>query len=103
MSTAHEVLAVIFDFDGTLVPDSTTKLLAEHKIDTDQFWGQEAKALVDEGFDPTLAYLELILDRIGPGKPLGDLTSAKLRDFGAGLDKDFYPGLATLFKDLRAT
>ena len=94
---------MVFDFDGTLLPDSTTKLLAENGIDTRSFWGDLARKLVEDGFDPTLAYLELMLDRIGEGKPLGKLTSHKLGDFGASLDEDFYPGLATLFKDLRAT
>src|SRR5947207_893032 len=60
MSTPHDILAVIFDFDGTLLPDSTTKLLVDHGIDAEKFWGTEAKQLVERGFDPTLAYLQLI-------------------------------------------
>jgi hypothetical protein len=41
---ATEIVALIFDFDDTLAPDSTTKLLREHGIDTNKFW-QEARAL----------------------------------------------------------
>lgn len=100
MSVPHDIVAVVFDFDGTLLPDSTTKLLAKYGIDTDKFWSQEAKGLVQQGFDPTLAYLELILDLVGPGKPLGKMTNQMLRDFGRGLDRDFYPGVPGILKDL---
>lgn len=92
-------IALIFDFDDTLVPDSTTRLLAEHGIDTRAFWEKEAKGLIAEGYDHALVYLKLLLDRVGPGRPLGKLTLAKLRRFGAGLK--FHPGVGTLFGDLR--
>lgn len=101
MSLSHDTLAVIFDFDDTLVPDSTTALLKAHGIDTDSFWGTDAKKLVAAGYDPPLAYLKLILEYIGPGQPLNGLTNAKLRTFGASLDKSLYPGIPGLFKDLR--
>lgn len=94
------VLAVVFDFDDTLVPDSTTALLEARGIDAAEFWTRLAPALVDEGYDPPLAYLRLILDRVGDG-PLGDLTNAELRDFGATLDATFFPGLPQLFDALR--
>ena len=32
MSLSHDTLAVIFDFDDTLVPDSTTALLEAHGL-----------------------------------------------------------------------
>jgi phosphoserine phosphatase len=31
-------LAVVFDFDDTLVPDSTTMLLKQHGVDSVTFW-----------------------------------------------------------------
>jgi phosphoserine phosphatase len=95
------VLAVIFDYDDTLVPDSTTALLEAHGIDTEDFWKVQAPSLVSEGYDPPLAYLRLMLERIGPGRALGELTNSDLREFGSTLDRTYFPGLPELFDDLR--
>lgn len=95
------VLAVIFDFDDTLLPDSTSALLRTYGIDPDQFWSTRAKSLVDAGYDPPLAYLNLLLEEVGADKPLGELTNAGLGDFGASLDDTWFPGLPELFGDLR--
>lgn len=94
------VLAVIFDFDDTLVPDSTTALLEARGIDVREFWTESAPALVAEGYDPPLAYLRLILDRVGDG-PMGNLSNDELRAFGSTLDETFFPGLPQMFDDLR--
>ena len=96
-----DVIALIFDFDDTLVPDSTTKLLEEHGIDPQAFWNNDVKQFVTSGFDNTLAYLTLLLNNIGGSKPLGNLTQQDLRDFGATLDQFLYPGLPALFRDLK--
>jgi phosphoserine phosphatase len=96
------VIAVIFDFDDTLVPDSTSALLEAHGINAQQFWTTDARRLVEEeGYDPPLAYLKLLLDEVGPGKRLGELTNAKLAEFGATLDDKWFPGLPEIFDDLR--
>jgi len=95
------VIAVIFDFDDTLVPDSTTQLLRKYGVDTDQIWTVEAVRLVNDGYDPPLAYLRLLLDRVGPTKPLGSLNNAALRAFGATLDPTYFDGLPQMFDDLR--
>jgi phosphoserine phosphatase len=97
----HAVLAVVFDFDDTLVPDSTTKLLVQHKIDPEKFWEHEVTQLVKRGYDQPLAYLRLLLDLVGPDKPLGKLTLQGLREFGGSLDDDFYPGLPDMFTELQ--
>lgn len=96
-----QVIALIFDFDDTLLPDSTSVLLETHGINAMQFWAKEAKAWLDKGFDPTHAYLNLILDRVGKGKPLGELTNKSLNEFGKSLDSTFYPGVKSLIRDLK--
>lgn len=101
MGSSHANLALIFDFDDTLAPDSTTLLLKHHGLDAQKFWKQDAKALVEQGYDPAHAYLKLLLDNVGPGKPLGELTNQKLRDFGKQIEPLFFPGLQQLFDDLR--
>jgi phosphoserine phosphatase len=95
------ILAVIFDFDDTLIGDSTTKLLSQYGIDTDKFWGKEVWQLVEDGYDPTLAWLGLFLDKVGQRKPLGRLTNGTLTEFGAHLDTGFAPGIPSLFTDLQ--
>lgn len=96
-----DVIALVFDFDDTLLPDSTTLLLESKGIDTERFWKVDAKALWKQGFDPTLAYMNLILENTGEGKPLGLLTVDDLRAFGASLDDQFFPGVRNLAGDLR--
>ena len=39
------VMAVIFDFDDTLLPDSTSALLDEYGIDPKDFWTGRAQQL----------------------------------------------------------
>lgn len=95
------VIALIFDFDDTLLPDSTSVLLESHGINAMQFWAHEAKSWLDLGFDPTHAYLNLILDRVGKGKPLGELSNKSLNQFGSTLDSTFYPGVKSLIRDLK--
>lgn len=100
MSSSPATLALVFDFDDTLVPDSTTELLKKYRIDPRKFWLKDVN-LICSGFDPTLAYLKLLLDNIGVNKPLGPLTNKELHKFGAELNNKFYPGLPGLFRDLK--
>ena len=95
------VIAVIFDFDDTIVPDSTTELLKNHGIKPDDFWLKDVRALIDSGYDPTHAYLKHLLDLVGNDRPLGQLTNDELRTFGASMDTKFFPGIPELFDDLR--
>jgi hypothetical protein len=98
MSQVTDIIALIFDFDDTLVPDSTTKLLVQSGINADEFWGKGAKNLIQQGYDPPTAYLRLLLDNVGEGKPLGKLTNEKLRQFGSTLDTEFHTGLPQFFE-----
>ncbi len=97
-----KTIAVIFDFDDTLIPDSTTAFLASRGINTQKFWQDDVRELVGNGYEPSLAYLNKIIDLSGDGLPLGNLTNADLKQFGRQLDSGFYPGLNAMFKDLRA-
>jgi haloacid dehalogenase-like hydrolase len=97
--TVTDIIAVVFDFDDTLVPDSTSKLLRAHSIKPEEFWPQ-ANDLLKKGYDQPCAYLKLLLDLVGEGKPFGKLTNKALEAFGATLDDDFFPGLPDFFDDL---
>jgi hypothetical protein len=96
----RDIVALIFDLDDTLLPDSTTKLLKEHGIDTPTFWEKDVNALIQQGYDPPTAWLNLLLQNVGPGKPLGQLTNSALIKFGESLDATFYRGLPAFFDDV---
>jgi len=96
-----DILAVVFDYDDTIVPDSTTQLLEQHGINARGFWEQSLR-LTGQGYDTTHAYLRLLIDNIGEEKPLGPLTNAALREFGGRVEETMYPGLPELISDLRA-
>lgn len=100
--TVTDIIAVVFDFDDTLMPDSTTKLLRAYSIDPDKFW-PEARDLLSQGYDQPIAYLKLILEKVGDGKPFGHLTNGDLVKFGSTLEGSFYSGLPDFFDELRAT
>lgn len=101
MSVEKDVIAIVFDFDDTLIPDTITLLLKKYDIDTDRFWHEEVKSLYSEGYDVTLAYLKRLLEKIGHNRPLGNLTTKDLTNFGASLRSKIYSGLPGLIKDLK--
>ncbi len=96
-----DIIAVVFDFDETLMPDSTTSLLKAHSVNSDEFWAA-SNGLLSKDYDQPTAYLKLLLEDVGESKPLGRLTNRALADFGAGLDGEFFYGLPEFFHDLRA-
>ncbi|MFC6614928.1 HAD family hydrolase [Halopenitus salinus] len=95
-------IGLIFDFDDTLAPDSTTQLLEQHGISPEEFWFTEFQSRVREGYDPTVAYLSLLLEKVGEDQPLGELTIEDLEAFGTDLTETLYPGVPGLFDDINA-
>ena len=52
--------------------ESTTKLLEHYSINVVRFWQKQNKDLIlKDGWDPVPAYMKLMLDNVGDGKPLG--------------------------------
>ncbi len=96
----HTNLAVIFDFDDTLVPDSTSLFLEDHGIDVDAFWQSEKSNLVEQGYDPTNAWLNAFLEKAQPDDDIGQLTNEDLRSFGSTLDAHTFDGVPEIFSDL---
>jgi phosphoglycolate phosphatase-like HAD superfamily hydrolase len=95
-------IGVVFDFDDTLAPDSTTFLLEEYDIDPTTFWHEQFPARVQDGYDPTVAYLTLLLEQIGTEKPMGAVTPADLKRCATALEKNLYPGVPDIFDALDA-
>ncbi len=96
---AKHTIAMVFDFDDTLVPDSTTALLIHKGVDAEEFWKVKVKQLIEDGWDPVHAYLKLILDLTRRGQPLYGLTSNDLAEFGSTLKP--YPGAQSFFKKIK--
>jgi hypothetical protein len=101
-------VAVIFDFDDTLAEDSTAALVnrfAEPPSEPNpegkkaaQFFYDEAADLISMGWDPPLAYLTLLTDKVKLGK-LPRITQKDLQDVGR--EHVAYKGVAQCLDELR--
>jgi hypothetical protein len=92
-------LAVAFDFDGTLAPDSTTGFLRDRGVDVDAFWGEGVEPRVREGWDPVPAYLYGIWKIARSPEGRDRFTREALRQFGSRMR--FFPGVPKIFDRLR--
>jgi hypothetical protein len=91
------VIAIIFDCDDTLCPDTTTRLVEHYGLDASEFWREVNRRVQGDDWDPPNAYIDLILEYVRRG-PMEDLTQARLREIGAGITP--FPGVPDLFDDL---
>ncbi len=81
---ARDVIAIVFGFDDTLVPYSTSQLLEGLGVAVDSFWRETVATLVRDGCDPALAYLHDCLPLREDGVPSGSLTRQRLIEAGEG-------------------
>jgi len=95
-----DVIALVFDFDDTLAPDSTSGFLQDIGVDTAAFWQTQVDPLLADDWDPVLAYLHCMIELSRAGKH-GTITRARLADWGARLP--LHDGVDTLFSRLRRT
>lgn len=96
-----DVIALVFDFDDTLAPDSTSGFLQDIGVDSDAFWRDQVGPLLDhEDWDPVPAYLYRMLQLSQSGRH-GTITQARLQDWGRRLP--LHAGVDTLFDRLRAS
>lgn len=92
------VIALIFDFDDTLAPDSTTGLLTDMGVDAARFWQDTVDPLLVADWDPVPAYLHSLIALSQQGTH-GPITQARLADWGQRLP--LHAGVSTLFSRLR--
>jgi hypothetical protein len=95
------IVAVIFDFDDTLAPDSTSQLLEALGVEVPKFWHDEVEPLVRSGWDPVPAYLYRMIEWSHAGRfnePLGRELIER-----AGQEIELYPGVDSLFERLQET
>lgn len=95
-----DVIALVFDFDDTLAPDSTTGFLDSIGVDTASFWKDEVDPLLTrDDWDPVPAYLYKMIELSQRGA-FGPITRERLQDWGRRLP--LHEGVTTLFSRLRA-
>lgn len=95
-----DVIALIFDFDDTLAPDSTSGFLSEIGVDVGRFWSQKVDPLLSKhDWDPVPAYLYQLIELSKSGDH-GLITKDRLADWGSRLP--LHDGVETLFSRLRA-
>ena len=94
----QNIVAVIFDFDGTLAPDSTSSFLENIGIDVPHFWNEEVEPLLNSGWDPVPAYLYMMIQKSNSvdGQPI---TRQKLAQWGRRISP--YNGATRIFSRLR--
>ncbi|TJY60809.1 haloacid dehalogenase-like hydrolase [Sinimarinibacterium sp. CAU 1509] len=95
----HETLAVVFDFDDTLAPDTTSGFLRHSGLeDLAGFWKNEVAPLTnDHDWDPVPAYLYQMIQASNSGR-IPPLTAERLADWGR--QAPLHPGVETLFERL---
>ena len=93
-----DVIALIFDFDDTLAPDSTSGFLESIGVDTQQFWSGRVDPLLAQDWDPVPAYLHEMIALSQRGDH-GLITQERLQEWGRKLP--LHTGVTTLFSRLR--
>lgn len=94
----HEIIAVVFDFDDTLAPDTTSGFLAKHGIDTQDFWQNKVNPLYADDWDPVPAYLHKMIQCGNEGSL--PLTQSELEIWGK--EAPLHEGTESIFSRLRA-
>lgn len=97
----QDTVAVIFDFDDTLAPDSTSSFLHSLGIDTKKFWAKDVQPLLDQGWDPVPAYLHEMIAAGSNGSLTTPITRAHLAAWGKKVT--LYQGATRIFERLRAS
>jgi len=56
-------IALIFDFDETLVEESTSAFLESKGVNIDTFWGKTVMELIEQDWDPVPAYMFKMIEQ----------------------------------------
>lgn len=93
-SYRHNIIGMVYDFDGTLSPNNMQEdtIFREWGVDKKEFWAK-SDALVQQGYERTLAYLSLLIhDKAFQKKPL---TRKALHRLARHIE--YFPGVKTFF------
>jgi hypothetical protein len=95
----HEIIAVIFDFDDTLAPDTTSGFLSKHGTNAEDFWLNTVNPLYGEDWDPVPAYLYKLIEASMQGRI--PLNRRELEAWGR--EAPLHEGTDSICRRLRAT
>ena len=96
-----ETVAVVFDFDDTLAPDTTSGFLEHWGEPPQAFWNDKVNLLLEQGWDPIPAYLYRLIEA-SRNRPASErITRKRLADFGSRVR--FHNGVTRIFSTLKAT
>ena len=87
-------IALVFDFDETLVEESTSAFLTSKGIDIDLFWGQTVMRLINDDWDPVPAYMFKMIEASMNNR----MTKSDFIDFAKQVK--YKKGVKTLFSNL---
>ncbi|OGX14580.1 MAG: hypothetical protein A2351_01415 [Omnitrophica bacterium RIFOXYB12_FULL_50_7] len=89
--TAQNIIAIVYDFDGTLSPGNMQEetIFKAYGIDKKKFWARSQSLVIRKGYEKTLAYLKLLID--DPIFKKRPLTKRMLREFASHIP--YYPGV----------
>jgi HAD superfamily phosphoserine phosphatase-like hydrolase len=91
-------IAIIFDFDETLVEESTSAYLESLDIDINEFWGETVQELLDQDWDPVPAYMYKMLE-YSFNDNNHTITKQSFEKFAKQIT--YKPGVKELFSNLR--
>lgn len=89
---AQNIIALVYDFDGTLSPGNMQEetIFKAYGIDKKKFWAKSQALVHERGYEQTLAYLKLLIDDpVFKKKPLQKANLKKL-----ARHVPYYPGVA---------
>lgn len=95
----RDIVAIVFDFDDTLAPDSTTGYLRDLGVDAGAFWDRANRRIAEDGWDPIPVYLYQMLELAQTDEYSGKLTRDSLADWGKRLP--LHKGVTTFFGRLQ--
>ena len=96
---AQTTIAIVADCDDTLAPDTTAQLLELCGVDSRNFFREHAAPRVKEGWDPSLAYMQGMIDLARNEGPLASLTQTRIKELAKQLE--FYPGVPECFTSIK--
>ena len=95
----HNRIAIVFDFDDTLAPDSYETLLEHLGVDPDSFQKEHVQPLSETGWDDTLARFYCIVKEAQRRDDL-TLDRAFCKRVGEALEP--FPGVPEMFDQVTA-
>jgi hypothetical protein len=95
---AYNRIALVFDFDDTLAPDSFRALLESIGLDEEQFRQERIQPLIDAGWESILARFYCLIEE-SSARHEGKITADHLAEVGRTLG--FFDGVPEMFDRLR--